>query len=198
MSMNIRNDTELWQMVRQGERAAYEMLYRRYMRALYVAIYKWTDNRADAEDILQDVFLGIWEKRQQIVIQQEIFTYFYTATRYKVFDYLKNKKLSERQLNAWNEMPEDMITNMAFRLDRSEERDILLDKEIAQLPPQMKQVYNLRFKENKSIQEIANELFVSPYTVKNHLQKIRKRLYASTLRPHSLFISFLIWLISCL
>lgn len=195
MATHLLNDTELWQLVQQDDRTAYEVLYRRYMRVLYAAIYKWTDNKADAEDLLQEVFLDIWEKRGRITIRHKVFTYLYSTTRFKVFDYLKDKQLSEKLLKTWETLPEDAVLNTAFAHEQQENADNLLSAEIAQLPAQMKQVYLLRFREGKSIGEIADELLVSPYTIKNHLQKIRKRLQAAITRLATLLLSSLLLLI---
>ena len=52
-------DTELWELVKQDNREAFELLYRRHMRALYATIYKGALSKADAEDILQEVFLDV-------------------------------------------------------------------------------------------------------------------------------------------
>lgn len=193
MATSSGHDIALWQQVKQDDRAAYEVLYHRHMRALYAAICKWTENKADAEDILQEVFLDIWEKRREINIRHEIFPYLYTVTRYKVFDHLRHKKITAQQLKAWDVITEDPALNAAFRQESPEIPDALIYAEIEQLPAQMKQVYLLRFREGKSIREIADELLVSPYTIKNHLQKIRKRLHAAAFRLTS-FLLCCLWM----
>lgn len=174
MSHEDISDRELWQQVKQDDRSAFETLYRRYMRRLYSVIYKWDIGKADAEDILQEVFLDVWEKRRDIEIGQHVFNYFYTIARYKVFDHLKGRQLSAQQIAAWEQLSGPAIQPLAEITDTPRS---LLDAEVSQLPPQMKRVYQLRFLEEKSIREIADELLLSPSTVKNHLQQIRKRLH---------------------
>lgn len=184
MVTDIQHDKELWQRVKLGDdRVAFEQLYRQYMRSLYSAIYKWTNIQSDAEDILQEVFLDIWERRQSIEINQHVFNYFYSITRYKVFDYLKHRQLNAKHLADW-----DLLTDQAVlpMLETTHTPGMLLDTEVDRLPPQMKRVYELRFREGKSIPEIAGELSASPYTIKNHLQQIRKRLHGLVARLSSL------------
>lgn len=190
MATSIENDKELWERVKHDDdRIAFEQLYRRYMRPLYSTINKWTDNRSDAEDILQEVFLDIWERRQHIEIDHHVFNYFYSITRYKVFDYLKDRQLNAKHLAAWDLAPEPAILPVP---ETTHTPGSLLDAEVARLPPQMKRVYELRFREGKSIPEIANELSASPYTIKNHLQQIRKRLHALVARLSSFFFLLLL------
>src|ERR1700744_1140744 len=96
------SDKELWRLVAQeDDRTAFEQLYRRSLHALMSVIYKWTDDQAEAEDVLQEVFLDLWEKRSTIRIQNEVFSYLYSMARYKIFDRLREKKLTEKQLQAW-------------------------------------------------------------------------------------------------
>ena len=184
------SDRELWRLITQeGDASAFEQLYRRYMRVLMAAIYKWSADNAEAEDILQEVFLDLWEKRKQIIIKNEIFPYLYSITRYKIFDRLREKKLSDRQLRAWHSLSgEADVLTVAFREEELENKEVLVSTELAQLPAQMKRVYLLSAEQGKSIREISEELLVSPYTVKNHLQKIRKRLRSAAIRLTSFFL----------
>ncbi|MES1249771.1 MAG: sigma-70 family RNA polymerase sigma factor [Chitinophaga rupis] len=182
-------DRELWRRITQeNDAAAFEQLYRRYMHVLMAAIYKWSDDRAEAEDILQETFLDLWEKRQRINLKQEIFPYIYSITRYKIFDRLREKKLTNRQLQAWFSLSEEVaVPSAAFREEELENKEVVVTSELAQLPAQMKKVYLLSAERGMSIREISEELLVSPYTVKNHLQKIRKRLRNAAVRLSSFF-----------
>ena len=184
------SDKELWRLISQADdRAAFEQLYRRTLYALMGAIYKWSNDPAEAEDILQEVFLDLWEKRAKIRIQHEVFSYLYSMARYKIFDRLREKQLSEKQVQAWTlVMQEEAVLPAAFREEELFNQEALVSTELAQLPSQMKKVYLLSAEQGKSIREISEELLVSPYTVKNHLQKIRKRLRTAAMS--SSFSSF--------
>ena len=184
------SDKELWRLISQeDDRTAFEQLYRRTLHALMGAIYKWTDDTAEAEDILQEVFLDLWEKRSKIVIVHAIFSYLYSMARYKIFDRLREKQLSEKQVHAWTLiMQEEAVLTAAFYEEELASREALVSSELAQLPAQMKRVYLLSAEQGKSIREISEELLVSPYTVKNHLQKIRKRLRSAAIKLSCFFL----------
>ena len=190
MQSGRHSDKELWRLISQADdRAAFEQLYRRTLHALMGAIYKWSNDEAEAEDILQELFLDLWEKRSKIRIQNEVFSYLYSMARYKIFDRLREKQLSEKQVQAWTlVMQEDAVLTAAFREAELADREALVSSELAQLPAQMKKVYLLSAEQGKSIREISEELLVSPYTVKNHLQKIRKRLRTAAVRLSSFFL----------
>ena len=190
MQSDRRSDKELWRLISQeSNRPAFERLYRRMLPALMAAIYKWSDDTTEAEDILQEVFLDLWEKRGKIQIQNEVFSYLYSMARYKIFDRLREKKLSEKQVQAWTQlMQEDAVLTAAFREEELASREALVSSELEQLPAQMKRVYLLSAEQGKSIREISEELLVSPYTVKNHLQKIRKRLRTAAVKLSAFFL----------
>src|ERR1700754_1446573 len=190
MQLDRRSDKDLWRLISQeDDRTAFEQLYRRTLHALLGAIFKWADSAEEAEDILQEVFLDLWEKRERIQIRNEVFSYLYSMARYKIFDRLREKQLSEKQIRAWTlVMQEEAVLTAAFREEELETREALVSSELEQLPAQMKRVYLLSAREGKSIREISEELLVSPYTVKNHLQKIRKRLRSAAVKLSAFFL----------
>jgi len=190
MQSDRSSDKELWRLISQeDDRTAFEQLYRRTLHALLGAIYKWADDAEEAEDILQEVFLDLWERRTKIQIKNEVFSYLYSMARYKIFDRLREKQLTEKQIRAWTlVMQEEAVTTAAFLEEELASREAVVSSELEQLPAQMKKVYLLSAEQGKSIREISEELLVSPYTVKNHLQKIRKRLRDAAVRLSSFFL----------
>lgn len=195
MQSDRLSDKELWRRVSQkSDRSAFEQLYRRTLHALMATIYKWTDDAAEAEDVLQEVFLDLWEKRDRIKIQNDVFPYLYSMARYKIFDRLRAKKMTEKQILAWTQiMQEEAVLTAAFREEELVSREALVSSELEQLPAQMKRVYLLSAQHGKSIREISEELLVSPYTVKNHLQKIRKRLRSAAIKLSLFLIIMLLY-----
>jgi RNA polymerase sigma-70 factor (ECF subfamily) len=185
----VAGDNELWHLISQENDAmAFEQLYKKYMHVLMSVLCKWTDDRTGAEDVLQEVFLDLWDKRGRINIQQGIFPYLYSMTRYKIFDRLREQQLKDKHLQAWSSLTSQMEQPVtAFLEAELKDREALVSSELAKLPAQMKKIYLLSAEQGKNIREISEELLVSPYTVKNHLHKIRKRLRSAALRLSSFF-----------
>ncbi len=65
MTNSFENGIELWELIRRGDRAAFDAVYHQYVSQLFVLAYKHIPNRTDAEDIVQEVFLDIWEKEMR-------------------------------------------------------------------------------------------------------------------------------------
>ena len=126
-----------------------------------------------AEDIVQDVFLTIWEKREEIELREKLFSYLYSIMRFKVIRYLKQKSLSEKHLSALKSLTEETPDHLTIPLER-DDRTLLLEQASGQLAGQLKKVYYLKYDAGMSIPDIADQLDLSHHTVKNHLKAIHK------------------------
>lgn len=192
MTSGIQNDTVLWQQVKQGNRSAFDQVYHLYASPLFAMAYKHIRSRADAEDIIQEVFLDIWEKRMDIVIQQSLFNYLYSAVRYRTLRYIKINGARPESLDLLQDLlNEQPVTHPEIYTDAQiSSIDTSVAGEIAGLPEQMKKIYLLNTEGGMSIPEIADRLLISPHTVRNHLSKVRKRLRLVVSRFTTLFFSF--------
>jgi RNA polymerase sigma-70 factor (ECF subfamily) len=178
MQMDDWNDHDLWQRIQQDDKAAFESVYHRFVEVIFALVFKHIDDRNDAEDVTQDVFLSIWEQRKQTVVHKKIFSYLYSVARYKTFKYNRDKGRTDLYQQQWEHFldqspgtaPEVFLKSEMLRLEAS------MSKEIEQLPPQMKRIYQLNIEEGVDIAEIAKQLIISEHTVKKHLVNIKKRL----------------------
>ncbi|MRG44103.1 sigma-70 family RNA polymerase sigma factor [Chitinophaga sp. SYP-B3965] len=184
------NDTELWQQVKQDNRSAFDQVYHRYAAPLFAMAYKHIRSRADAEDIIQEVFLDIWEKRKEILIQHSLFNYLYSTVRYRTLRYIKANDARPESLDLLQELLNNATQPEIYTDAQIRSIDMSVAGEIAGLPEQMKKVYLLNTEGGKSIPEIADLLLISPHTVRNHLSKVRKRLRHVISRFTALFFSF--------
>ncbi|MGN6416229.1 MAG: RNA polymerase sigma factor [Pseudobacter sp.] len=191
MNHNVENGIAEWQLIRQGNRVAFDRVYHLYVSQLFALAYKHIPSRSDAEDIVQEVFLEIWEKRNEITIHSSLFNYLYSTTRYKVLRFIKTSSTRPESLYLFQELlekyslPEEHSDAMIRSINSS------VTTAIEDLPEQMKKVYLLNTEEGMSVTAIADQLQLAPQTVRNHLSKVRKRLYAVVYRLASVLFSAL-------
>lgn len=191
MNHNHQNGIERWEQIRHGDLVAFNSVYHQYVSQLFVLAYKHIPDRNDAEDIVQEVFLEIWEKRKEIVIQSSLFNYLYSITRYKILRYIRNNHCRPQSLELFQELfdryslPEEHSDAMIRSINHS------VSTAIEDLPEQMKKVYLLNTEKGMSVTAIAHHLQLAPQTVRNQLSKVRKRLYAVVSRLASLLFSAL-------
>lgn len=184
------NDEILLKKLQSGDWKTFEVIYQRYVKLLYQEISKRIDDTATVEDLTQDVFLSLWNKRASVRIQGNIYPYLYGMAVNRVLNYYRSNRLKPQFVELWNNLPEasNELTeiSLAFHHAHSMELESLLERAIIDLPTRMRQVYTLKYEKKLSVPEIAKELSTSTNTVHNQLKTIRKR-FLKTIKQSSYF-----------
>jgi RNA polymerase sigma-70 factor (family 1) len=183
-------DFELTRLLISGDSKAFIEIYNRFQALLYIYACKITSDKEEAEDIVQEVFTYLWDKRTTVVLKSSISSYLYTAVRYKFFNLLDHKKIRANYTKSF----QDFLDEGEYITDnyiREKEFSQIIEKEIAALPDKMRQVFELSRRQNLSRKEIAEKLNLSEKTVKNQITNALK-----ILRGKLDIISFLILLLN--
>jgi len=153
-------------------------IYNAYWKPLFLSSYALLKNKEISEDIIQDVFLELWKKRENLKITISLKAYLYACTRYKVYNHFRKNK---------NGLNIELFENLNNRVYQSTPLTKLMHKEllqhinvvVASLPEKCKQVYTLSREKQLSHKEIAEQLNISTKTVENHITKALKTLRLS-------------------
>ncbi|WPU91611.1 RNA polymerase sigma-70 factor [Mucilaginibacter sabulilitoris] len=166
-------DIELADLIKSGSQPAFQVVYNRYWRLLYGHIYKMLRDEEDAKDILQDVFSGLWLYPEKIPELSNLAGYLYTIARHKVLNAIRKNKYRNDYLESLAIYVSEASEETLQYIDT---RDLMaaIEKEIAALPPRMRQVFELSRKENLSHKEIGKLLGTSDETVKKQINKSLK------------------------
>ena len=191
------SDDELWKLVQKGNSEAFEVFYERYLSFVYQQVFSRVNIKEESKDITQEIFIAMWEKKHQV--KQNVFAYLYSTTRYQVINHLKGKNLRQKHQDVLYKIIDESRKNS---LDAStpelNEVQAVLQKAITNLPPRMREIYLMSENQGLSIQDIVNQLEISPQTVKNQLQEARNRLRKSLKiflgTEFILYIAILLWL----
>lgn len=168
-------DNELIDLLKSGDQTAYTQIYDRYQGLLFVYACKITRDEDEAEDIVQEVFFYLWDKRRTILFKTSLPAYLYSAVRYKYFNLLDHKKVRANYADSLQEFIEKGDVQ-ADHVIREKELTRLIEKEISLLPPKMREIFELSRKEHLSHKEIAEKLNLSEKTVKNQINNALKEL----------------------
>lgn len=152
--------------LRQNDKEAFNEIYWKYHTVLYRNAFKLTRDAVSAEDIVQEVFCTLWEKRHTLDIEQDIAGWLFVVSYHKSITHLK-QKLKESLKRAAIE--KDNETSIESETDLSDMKMSLLEKAINQLSPQKRKVFVLCKLQKKTYAEAAGELNISKYTVKEYL-----------------------------
>ncbi|MDD7884923.1 RNA polymerase sigma-70 factor [Flavivirga sp. 57AJ16] len=178
--MTSINDKEFISLLNEGDVAAFEILFKLYRSKLLYIASQYISSREDAEEIIQNVFLKVWTKKN---IQSNINGYLYRVTRNACLDYLRSKK---QLLNIENNLSqlEASINYDAFSDDAA---SLVIEKELYQavlksidlLPPKCKDVFVKSRIEGLNHKEISEKMDISKKTIETHITKALKHLRVS-------------------
>jgi len=158
-------DSKLVARLRAGDVSAFDSLYWQYHQVVYRNIVKLTKEPVVAEDILQEVFIRLWEKRHEINYEQPVANWIFVISFNLSIDYTR-RKLREETLHRKLMASSEEVSQYVFEYDEYYQ---LLKHAIEQLSPQKQKIVRLCKLEGKTYEEAAAELQISRHTVKEYL-----------------------------
>lgn len=159
-------DTELllWNTVVNDDEKAFEKLFTLFYPSLAVYARKYIEEQAIREDIVQDVFVTLWENRKKLVIKTSVKSYLILSVRNHCLNYLKKEGLS-RQYQESISAEDSSNNNDVYLLS---ELYNLFEKALSKLPETYRIVFEMYRLEEKNYEEIARELNISIRTAKRY------------------------------
>lgn len=177
-------DKELIDRLRADDKQAYQLLFDRYWELLYRIAQSLLQDRDHAMDIVQDVWLSLWERRKQIE-NQNIRAYLIQAVKFKVYKAWRDGKITTEQEEYLAILPAPEKADEPLQQQELEEQ---LLQSIDELPRKCREVFRLSRYEHRSNSEIAQELNLSKRTVETHISHALKHLRKKM--PVLLFLLF--------
>jgi RNA polymerase sigma-70 factor (family 1) len=155
---------------KRGEQKGFEFFFREYYSALSFFAYKILSDEDAAKDVVQDCYVKLWERKEVFDAPGSIKSYLYTTVKNACIDLLRrNKRIQKHQKELSLSSPNFEQSIFHKMIEAEVMRLIVIAR--AKLPIKAKRVFEMFYFEDKSYQEIAEELDISIHTVKN--QKIR-------------------------
>jgi len=159
---------------RQGKESAFNTLYSIYFKPIYRKIYVMVKEEAVTDELVQDLFLKIWQKREDINATGSFESYLYKIAQNLVYDYFRKIAKDQRLTNYLLLNATDYYLHSDQLLEDKESRKILMQA-IDQLSPQRKQVFISCKLEGKSYEETGKEMGISVATVNSHMTQSFKQ-----------------------
>jgi len=168
-------DQELLALLKQGNHAAFNRIYKRYSKMLLDAAYKRLGSVEEAEEIIQDLFIDLYIRKETIEITSNLEAFFRTALKYRVFNVYRSKITRERYAALVQNENNIELSDPLKQLEAKE-----LARKIQQatlkLPKKCREVFLLSKVEHLSNKSIAEKLGISVSTVEQHITKAIKLL----------------------
>jgi RNA polymerase sigma-70 factor (ECF subfamily) len=170
------SDLHLFTLVKQNDRNAFAEIYNRYWAGLMNAAYRRLQSRQKAEDIIQDIFISLYQKRETLDITVSLKAYLYQALKFKILNILRD------EFNRAS-CQKDLFVKEIGKNDSSEYLEVRdlnrrIGRVLSLLPDKCRHVFLLSRQENLSNKDISSGLNISVSTVEKHIVKALKILRA--------------------
>ena len=185
------SEENLLALIAGGDESAFTRLFEVYRDRIYSIAFSITHSTTVAEEVVQDVFLKIWLRRDRLIEIQNFNAYLFVITRHDVYKALKRIAKNYKQIDLSHDaqLPAD---NDSADLVVEKEYNSLLRKAVDRLPNQQKQVYQFIKEKGFKREEAADLLHISPETVKFHLAQAMKNIRTFCLLYLDMYIGFTI------
>ncbi|MCX2473929.1 sigma-70 family RNA polymerase sigma factor [Pedobacter sp. MC2016-05] len=160
--------------LKQGDKQAYEQIYFTFSKELLYAAYKKTGDKVVAEELVQNIFISLWEKRQDLQIKN-LQAYLFGALKLSVINHVRSLVMENKymayQTLTYSENHQD-TANLVDLHDLSS----IIEEGINSLPEKTQEVFRLSRYQHQSIKDISTDLNISEKAVEYHITRSIKRI----------------------
>ena len=166
----LRSETEQLGALAQGQVGAFDALYYRYQQPVYANIFRLVRDVAAAEDLLQEVFIALWEHRLTLDPRRPVGGWLFVVSHNKAASYLKKRI---REATALGAAPDEAAAALSavVEAERFEQQWALVEAAVGQLPARQQRVFRLCRFEGKAPEEVAALVGISVASVKDYLKQ---------------------------
>jgi RNA polymerase sigma-70 factor (ECF subfamily) len=171
-------EKEIIKRVLAGEQAGFAQLVQRYQSYVFTLVLRFTDNREDAEEISQDVFVKAYRSLADFRGDAKFSTWLYTIVRTSCITFLRKKRLATTSLD--NERTSIQVENresgFTANVIEQKSKHAMVNAAIQMLSPDDTQILTLFYKGEQTLEEIGRVMRLDPNTIKVKLHRARNRL----------------------
>lgn len=176
--ITILTDPDLLTQIQAGDDSSFRELFDRYWDLLWQLAMMKTGDGEESEDMVQELFIEIWQRKQAIRLTTSLRSYLISCLYLKIFKYFRKKGFRHQHYENFKSFIQQAPAADAtaeFENEYGKLQDIITQT-VSQMPLQMKKVFSLKHFEGYTTPDIAEELKISPETVKTHLKHAMSRL----------------------
>ena len=167
-------DSEPIKQFKADDMSAFDIIYRKYSKKLYRFAYSIIKDKPDAEGIVHEVFIKVWEKRRKIDEYLSFESYLFTITYNTTISFIRKRVKESKYIEHLKSIQNPTIqSNIIPEIEYKELKD-KSEKIIGLLPSRQKQIYRLSREEELTYKEIAAKLNISVNTVETHMERALK------------------------
>jgi RNA polymerase sigma-70 factor (family 1) len=188
----LHNEKELFLRIAAGDESAFRILFDEYRERLFVFAWQLCHSAAEAEEVVQDIFLRLWQNRENLVNVDFPRKYIYVMARNRTLDLLAKIARDQKLMReVWSNLSEP--DNVTENILQAAETQKLINEAVERLPEKKQVIFWLSRRDGLTHQQIADQMNISVQTVKNVLTEILKQI-KSFLAEHSELLAIIFWI----
>ena len=175
--------SESLQPINLNDESSLEQIFRQYWTKLYIYAFNVLGEREICEDIVQEIFVNLWTKRQDIQIY-DLNSYLYQSVKYQIFNHFRRSKYEKELFKRFE------LINTEYKIDEiyeKKEMKVHIKNVVSRLPEQRRLIFQMSRYEGLSNREISENLNISLQTVKNQISESLKYIRKSLNNFYQLF-----------
>jgi RNA polymerase sigma-70 factor (ECF subfamily) len=186
------DEKDLFLQIAAGDETAFRVLFDLYRERLFSFAWQLCHSAVEAEEVVQDIFLKLWQQRAMLAAVSFPRKYIYTMTRNRTLDLLAKISRNEQMIKeVWSNISQS--DNLTENLLQAKESQQLIQQAVSQLSKKKQTIFSLSRHQGLSHREIADQMSLSVQTVKNTVTEILKHIQVF-LAQHSELLAIVFWI----
>lgn len=185
------NELELFNRIKQGDKLAFETLFRLYYKSLCVFSHRIVKDAVTAEELVQDILYHLWDKRESLALNTSIKSYLFKSAYNNSLKHIRHMKIVHEHENYVKNSPEPGIQQPDNYAETGEIMHII-DQTLSSMPEKSQEIFKLNRYEGLKYQEIAEKMGISVKTVEAHMSSVL-RLFRENLKDYLVVLFILIF-----
>lgn len=177
--MSIKDHADLLSLLKSGEVKSFETIYHRFADHLYTYVLKRVKSREVSEEIVQEIFISFWNKRETIEITHTLEAYLFGAAKFRILTYIRSKVAYRQYAANFARFAARSVDNSVEEMMDLKDLKYSIETSIAELPEKCQTVFRMSRIDHVPISRIAERMNISKRTVENYLTQALKFLRTS-------------------
>ncbi len=192
---SLYTDTDLMKLLADGDEHAFSEIYARHWERMYKTGYYILKNEHAGKDIVQEIFIWLWEHRSKVNIQS-LQPYLIAAVKFKVANFIRAGNIRHHFFTDLKEFTPPALSNSSEIVELKQLKQIIRQT-VEDLPEKCQEIFRLSREHYLTNQQIAERLHLSVKTVESQMTKALRKL-RHALKPHVFFVGDFALILSCL
>ena len=174
--VHIHDHSEALSCLKAGDTRSFEMIYAQFAGRLYQYVFSRVRQRDTSEEIVQEIFVSLWQNRHRIEIEQSIEAYLFGAAKFRILSYIRSESVRRDYARSFSAFAAGQFDNSAEESMDVRDLEQSISRSMATLPQKCQTVFKLSRVEHQPIAKIAKSMNISRRTVENYLSQALRHL----------------------